>query len=49
VKFNEKITFIPITFRPRQGGINSINFSRICKIGIKAMKDFIRLRKELKA
>ncbi|MDR2648885.1 MAG: glycosyltransferase family 2 protein [Clostridiales bacterium] len=49
VKFNENITFIPITFRPRQGGVNSINFVKICKIGVKAIKDFIRLRKELKA
>ena len=30
----EKVKFIPITFRPRQGGVNSINMKKIFKIGV---------------
>jgi hypothetical protein len=48
VKNKEKIKFIPITFRARQGGVNSINFKRIVKIGARAALDFWRLRKDLK-
>ena len=48
VKGNEKVKFIPITFRPRQGGVNSINLKKISKIGIKAIKDFKTIKKELK-
>lgn len=44
----EKVKFIPITFRPRQGGINSINLKKITKIGIQAVKDFRRIKKEMK-
>jgi len=40
VKYKENIRFIPITFRPRQGGVNSINFKKIVKIGKQAVKDF---------
>ena len=40
VKKNEKIAWYPITFRPRQGGVNSINMRRIFKIGVKALGDF---------
>lgn len=39
-----KNRFIHITFRPRQGGVNSINMKRIIGIGKKAMSDFGRLR-----
>lgn len=46
-KYNEKIKFIPITFRPRQGGVNSINLKRIFKIGLKALKDFRSINKIL--
>ena len=35
-----KIIYKDITFKPRQGGINSINFKKIAKIGYKALKDF---------
>ena len=41
----ENISFIPITFRPRQGGINSINIKKIIKIGIKAIKDFYSVKR----
>ena len=40
VKYKENIRFIPITFKPRQGGVNSINFKKIVKIGKQAVKDF---------
>lgn len=44
----ENVKFTPITFRPRQGGVNSINFKRICKIGVQAVKDFREIKKALK-
>lgn len=47
VYYKEKVKFIPITFKPRQGGTNSINIQKIVKIGWKALGDFIRLRKEM--
>ncbi len=40
VKSKEKICFMPITFRQRQGGVNSINIKKIIRIGIQAVKDF---------
>lgn len=40
VKRNVPISWYPITFRPRQGGVNSINMKRIFKIGWKALGDF---------
>ena len=42
-----RIRYLPITFRPRQGGINSINLKRIFGIGKKALKDFSSLKKNL--
>lgn len=48
VKMKEKIAWYPITFRPRQGGVNSINMKRIFKIGIKALGDFRTINKNLK-
>ena len=47
VYFKEKTKFIDITFRPRQGGVNSINLKKIFRIGKKAISDFIRLKKEI--
>ena len=47
VKKNEKIAWYPITFRPRQGGVNSINMKRIFKIGVKALGDFRRINRNL--
>lgn len=44
----EKVEFIPITFRPRQGGINSINLKKITKIGIQAVKDFKVIKKGMR-
>lgn len=48
VKKKEKIAWYPITFRPRQGGVNSINMKRIFKIGVKALGDFRMINKNLK-
>ena len=39
------VQYIPITFRPRQGGKNSINMKRILGIGKDAVKDFRKLRR----
>lgn len=46
-KTKSKIRYIPITFRPRQGGVNSINIKKIFRIGIKAIGDFASLKKSI--
>lgn len=46
-KWKFKIQFYPITFRPRQGGVNSINMKRIIKIGWKALHDFRSINNNL--
>ena len=48
VKKEDKIAWYPITFRPRQGGVNSINLKRIIKIGWKALGDLKHVNKNLK-
>lgn len=48
VKWNYRIAWPKITFKPRQGGVNSINMKRIFKIGWKALGDFWRINKNLK-
>lgn len=48
VKRKETCLWLPITFRPRQGGVNSINIKQIIKIGLKAIDDFSRIKKNLK-
>ena len=48
VKWNERYIWRPITFKPRQAGVNSINLKRIIKIGWKALGDFKRINKTLK-
>ena len=42
-KRHYRIGWHEITFRPRQGCVNSINLRRIIKIGWKALKDFRQL------
>lgn len=44
----ERILFREITFRPRQGGKNSINIRRIFGIGRQAMRDFRTFRKDMR-
>ena len=46
-KKNCKVKYIPITFRPRQGGVNSINLRKIIGIGRQALKDFRHINKAL--
>ena len=36
--YHEKVTYRPITFKPRQAGTNSINIKKIIKIGINSTK-----------
>lgn len=48
VKWHYKIKFYEITFKPRQGGVNSINMKRIFKIGWKALGDFRKINKALR-
>lgn len=48
VHYKEKVAFKEITFKPRQGGVNSINIPRIIEIGWKAMGDFIKFKKDMK-
>lgn len=42
-----RLKFMPITFRPRQGGKNSINIIKIAKLGAKALGELIRIRNKL--
>lgn len=44
-----KVKYMPITFRPRQGGVNSINMKKIIKIGRQALKDFIKLNQYIRS
>ena len=48
LKKNESCKWYPISFKPRQGGVNSINLKRIIKIGQKAIGDFREINKRLK-
>lgn len=42
------VRYLPITFRPRQGGVNSINMKKIIRIGKQAFKDFRRMNESIK-
>ena len=46
-KHNLGVHYIPITFRPRQGGKNSLNMKRIVGIGRKSWSEFLRLRRSI--
>ncbi len=46
-KHGRRLFYIPITFRPRQGGKNSINLRRIFKIGRQSLSDFRELNKKI--
>ena len=47
-RYNENITFKKITFQPRQGGKNHMNYRRIFKIGFDSIKNFSRIKGNLK-
>lgn len=49
VYHKEKVRFIEISFKPRQGGVNSVNIKKICRIGWTALGDFRKLKKEINA
>ena len=42
-----RVKYIPITFRPRQGGENSINLKKIFGIGCQAVRDFWKINRML--
>lgn len=46
--YKEKLTFREVSFKPRQGGVNSINIRKIVKIGWKALGDFRKFKKGMK-
>ena len=48
VYYSEKVTFLPITFYPRTKGKNTINVKKILKIGWNALRDFKKLRENMK-
>lgn len=48
VKWKYTIGWYRITFKPRQGGVNSINMKLIFKIGWKALGDFRNINSHLK-
>lgn len=45
--YKEPMAFKEISFKPRRAGRNSVNIPRIIKIGLKALKDFHKLKKEM--
>ena len=47
-RFHEKVKYMHVTFRPRQGGKNYINVKRIVKIGWESLGNFWKLRKTLR-
>lgn len=48
VKRRERHLWLPISFKTRQGGVNSINLKKIFKIGYKAISDFVSIKRNLK-
>lgn len=48
-KKKRRIRYIPITFRPRQGGTNSINMKKILSIGRRALREFGEINREIDA
>ena len=45
--YNESMKFIPISFEQRVAGKTSINLKRIMRIGLKAVGDFRRFKKDM--
>ena len=45
---HQRVKYLPITFRPRQGGVNSIDLPKIFKIGCRALRDFRAIDRALK-
>lgn len=47
VYYNEKVMFKEVSFKPRQGGKNSVDIYKIIRIGWKALGNFRKFRKGL--
>lgn len=47
VYYGEPVKFRHITFKPRQGGENTINIINICKIGWQSVIDFYKIRRRM--
>ncbi len=47
LRWKMRVKFYPITFKPRQGGENSINMKRITKIGWKAIGEFRDINRKI--
>ena len=47
-RYGEKMTFKEISFKPRQGGVNSITILKIVRIGWKALGDFKKFKRGMK-
>jgi len=47
-KYGDKVKYIDITFQPRQGGKNYMNYKRIFKIGWMSIKNFYILNRNIK-
>lgn len=45
--YHENICFKEISFKPRQGGINSINLKKIFKIGFDSLKEFYTFKENM--
>lgn len=48
-KRRQRVLYLPVTFKPRQGGVNSINLKRIVGIGYHALRDFVIINKKIDA
>ena len=46
--YKDRLTFKEVSFKPRQGGVNSINIPKIVKIGWNALGDFRSFKKGMK-
>ncbi len=46
-KRRAKVHFIPISFRPRQGGKNSINIIKIIKVGLTSIRSFLDINRRI--
>lgn len=44
VREHRSVRFLPVSFRPRQGGKNSVDMRKIVRIGMQALKDFRAFR-----
>jgi dolichol-phosphate mannosyltransferase len=47
IKSKESCKWIPISFKSRQKGINSINNLKIIRIGLQALKEFLYIKKNI--